>query len=352
MPFPIRHSPFPIRHSPFTIPPPFAPYAPYDKMCHMKSRIVFMGTPEFALPTLERLAELYPVVGVVTQPDSRAGRGRRMMASPVKEFALAEGIPIIQPKRIRKDLEALEHIRTWAPDVIVVAAYGQILPPAVLEIPRLGVLNVHASLLPRWRGASPIQGAILAGDSVTGITIMQIDAGLDTGPILAMREVAIGAGESAGELEERLSQIGADLLLEILADYLAGELHPQPQPTEGITITRRIRKSAARINWAKPATVLHNHVRAFAPQPGAYTEWNSTRIKILKAQAISTVNTPAGPPGTVFLWQKMPAVITQHGALALLQVQMAGKRPMSGEAFVRGKKDFVGTILGYPTPGE
>ena len=321
-------------------------------MSVVDTRIVFMGTPEFALSTLECLATHYAVVGVVTQPDSRAGRGRRVSASPVKEFAQAEGIPLFQPQRLRKNVEAIEYIRTWSPDVIVVAAYGQILPPAVLEIAPFGVLNVHASLLPRWRGASPIQGAILAGDAVTGVTIMKMDKGLDTGPMLAVREVTIGQAESAGELEERLAQIGADLILDVLPDYLSGALSPHPQPEAGVTMTRRIQKAAAHINWNQSALTLGNHVRAFAPQPGAYTDWNGARIKILKAQAIGAVDMPAGPPGTVFLWQKMPAVITHDGALALLQVQMAGKRPMSGDAFVRGKKDFVGTLLGSPTPGE
>ncbi|HNT78971.1 MAG TPA: methionyl-tRNA formyltransferase [Anaerolineae bacterium] len=317
----------------------------------MEPRVVFMGTPEFALPTLERLAAAYPVVGVVTQPDSRAGRGRRVAMSPVKELALAEGIPVFQPERLRKNLEAVERIRAWTPDVIVVAAYGQLLPPSVLEIAPFGVINVHASLLPRWRGATPIQGAVLAGDAVTGVTIMKMNAGLDTGPVLAMREVAIGPEESAGELEMRLAQIGAALLLDVLPAYLAGDLTPQPQPESGVTITHRLLVEAAAIQWAQPAQTLHNHIRAFAPNPGAYTDWDGTRFKVLKAQVLDGV-TPAGKPGTVFLYQKTPAVITSEGALVLLQVQMAGKRPMSGAEFVHGRKDLVGAILGSPEPGE
>lgn len=317
----------------------------------MEPRVVFMGTPEFALPTLERLAAAYPVVGVVTQPDSRAGRGRRVVMSPVKELALAEGIPVFQPERLRKNLEAVEHIRAWTPDVIVVAAYGQILPPSVLEIAPFGVLNVHASLLPRWRGASPIQAALLAGDAVTGVTIMKMDAGLDTGPMLAAREVVIGPDESAGELETRLAQIGAALLLDVLPDYLAGALTPQPQPESGATLTRRLTVDAAAIGWTQPAQTLHNHIRAFAPTPGAYTDWNGARFKILKAQMLDGP-TPSGTPGTVFLHHKTPAVITGEGALVLLQVQMAGKRPMSGAEFVHGRKDLVGAILGSPEPGE
>ncbi|HQJ11542.1 MAG TPA: methionyl-tRNA formyltransferase, partial [Anaerolineae bacterium] len=192
----------------------------------MEPRIVFMGTPKFALPTLEKLCDAYPVVGVVTQPDRPAGRGRRCVAPPVKQLAEAEGIPVFQPERLRT-IEAIEHLRAWMPDLIVVAAFGQILPPAVLELPRFGALNVHSSLLPRWRGATPIQAALLAGDAVTGVTIMQMDAGLDTGPILAQREIPIYPDETAGELEERLAQLGAELLLEILPAYLSGELQPR-----------------------------------------------------------------------------------------------------------------------------
>lgn len=311
-----------------------------------------MGTPEFALPTLERLAEHYPVVGVVTQPDRRAGRGRRVIASPVKEMAMAEGIPVFQPERLRKNLEAVEHIRAWLPDLIVVAAYGQILPQSVLDISTFGVLNVHASLLPRWRGASPIQGAILAGDTVTGVTIMKMDAGLDTGPILAIRDVTIGTDESAGELETRLAKTGADLLIDTLPSYLSGTLQPQDQPEEGVTITRRLKKEAACIDWTRSAEQLSYQVRAFAPKPGAYTQWNGERFKVLQSRILSKQDAAQGVPGTVFLWKKNPAVITGDGALELLQVQMAGKRPMSGDVFVRGRKDVVGATLGSQEPGE
>ncbi|MEJ5311033.1 MAG: methionyl-tRNA formyltransferase [Anaerolineae bacterium] len=309
-----------------------------------------MGTPEFALPTLERLASHYPLVGVVTQPDRPAGRGRHVVASPVKEFALAEGIPVFQPERLRR-VEAVERIRAWAPDVIVVAAYGQILRPSVLEIPRLGVLNIHASLLPRWRGAAPVQAAILAGDTVTGVTIMKMDEGLDTGPIVAKREVPILPGETGGELEARLAEIGAQLLLEVLPDYVAGLIQPQPQPEEGVTLAPRISTEAAGIDWTCPADKLERHVRAFAPTPGAFTTWNGARLKVLRGEAV-TGNTKADCPGTVFLWEKYPAVVAGEGALILLQVQMAGKRPMNGDAFVRGRKDLLGAVLSSHRPGE
>ncbi len=310
-----------------------------------------MGTPEFALPTLEQLAEHYAVVGVVTQPDRPAGRGRRLVMPPVKELAVAEGIPVFQPGRLR-DAEAIERVRAWAPDVIVVAAFGQILPPAVLESAPFGVLNVHPSLLPRWRGAAPIQGALLAGDAVTGVTIMKMDEGLDTGPILAARETPIGRGETAGQLETRLAHLGAELLLEVLPAYLGGSLKPRPQPEEGVTVTRRIRKEQAQIDWAHSAEAVHRQIRAFAPDPGAYTFWNGTRVKVLAAQPVHPAVAPQGEPGLVFLWKAQPAVVTGAGHLILAQLQMAGKRPMDGGAFVRGRQELVGTVLGSQEPGE
>ncbi len=305
-----------------------------------------MGTPAFALPTLAQLCAHYPVVGVVTQPDRPAGRGRKLVAPPVKEMALAEGIALFQPKKLRQ-VEAIERIRAWAPDLIVVAAFGQILPPAVLRIPRYGALNVHASLLPRWRGAAPIQAAILAGDETTGVTIMQMDEGLDTGPILAQRETAIGPLETAGQLEERLAQMGAELLIEVLPDYLDGRLIPRPQPEEGVTLARRFPKEAARLDWHEEAERLARRVRAFSPKPGAFTTWEGKRLKVLLARPIAAKGPEGAAPGTVFVWDEQPAVVTGGGdALLLLQLQMAGKRPLTGEAFLRGTKKMVGAVLG------
>jgi len=238
------------------------------------------------------------------------------------------------------------------PDLIVVAAFGQILPPAVLELPRFGALNVHSSLLPRWRGATPIQAALLAGDAVTGVTIMQMDAGLDTGPILAQREIPIYPDETAGELEERLAQLGAELLLEILPAYLSGELQPRPQPEEGVTLTRRLQKEAAALDWQQPARLLERQVRAFSPEPGAFTLWGEERLKILRARALPEgTPLPEVTPGTVFAQGSMPAVMSGEGALVLLQLQMAGKRPMNGDAFLRGKSAVLGSRLTAPAAG-
>ncbi|MBN1922241.1 MAG: methionyl-tRNA formyltransferase [Anaerolineae bacterium] len=323
----------------------------YDKIALVKPRIVFMGTPKFALPTLEKLCDAYPVVGVVTQPDRPAGRGRRYVAPPVKQLAEAEGIPVFQPERLRA-IEAIEHVRAWMPDLIVVAAFGQILPAAVLELAHRGALNIHSSLLPRWRGATPVQAALLAGDTVTGVTVMQMDEGLDTGPILAQREIEILENETAGELEERLAQLGAELLLDTLPAYLHGEIQPRPQPQEGVTLTRRLRKESGALDWQQSALALERQIRAFSPEPGAFTLWGEERLKILKAQALpKTAPVAQSAPGTVFRWESMPAVVTGNGALVLLQLQMAGKRPMSGDAFLRGKNAVLGSRLTAPTAG-
>ncbi len=330
----------------------FAPVPRCVKIPHMKSRIVFMGTPEFALPALEALCESYPVVGVVTQPDRRAGRGRRVKAPPVKELALAEGIPVFQPESLKK-VEAVEHIRAWSPDLIVVAAFGQILPPAILELPPHGVLNIHPSLLPRWRGASPVQAALLAGDEVTGVTVMKMDEGLDTGPLVAQRETKIKPQETAGELEERLARLGSELLRDSLPDYLDGVLEAQPQPEAGVTMCRRVRKHAAEIDWTRPAQDLSYQVRAFAPEPGAYTFWERRRMKIFQAEPLGVEVPDKDVPGEVFSWEGVPVVVTGKGALVLTRVQMAGKRPMSGEAFLRGRKNIIGAVLGpQKKPGD
>jgi methionyl-tRNA formyltransferase len=271
--------------------------------------------------------------------------------SPVKELAMAEGLPVFQPESFRQE-ESVEQLRAWEPDIIIVAAYGQILPQAVLDVPPFGVLNVHASLLPRWRGAAPVEGAILAGDKVTGVTIMKLDAGMDTGPILAKREIRIRPDETAGELETRLADLGADLLMDVLPAYLAGELQSEPQPEEGVTLTRPIRKEQARIDWNRSAEDLHNHVRAFAPEPGAYTFWNERRLKIFSTKVVEPEDEPEGEPGMVVMCEGRPAVMTGDGCLVLLRIQMAGKRPMDASAFVRGRRNFVGATLGSQKPGD
>jgi methionyl-tRNA formyltransferase len=307
------------------------------------ARIIFMGTPEFAVPTLKALTGAHQIVGVVTQPDRKAGRGREMRPSPVKEVALERDLPLFQPQTLRTS-EAVAHLATWEPEVIVVAAFGQILRQDVLDLPPHGCLNVHASLLPRWRG-NPLAAAILAGDEVTGVTIIKMDAGLDTGPILSQQEAPIYPTDTYATLEERLSQIGADLLIETLPAYLTGELIPQPQPEEGVTYARQLCKEDGQIDWHKSSVELDRQVRAVTPWPGAFTTLQGKRFKILQATPRPGWRGDA-PPGTIVALEDECVVTTGKGALRLEMVQLAGKRPMDIEAFLCGQRECVGTCLG------
>jgi methionyl-tRNA formyltransferase len=300
-------------------------------------RIVFMGSPDFAVPALEALTSNYPLAGVVTQPDRPSGRGRALKPSAVKEAALRLGLPFIQPEKLRQP-EAMDQLRAWVPDLIVVAAFGQILRPDVLELPRFGCINVHGSLLPRWRGAAPIQAAILAGDAETGISIMKMDPGVDTGPILSMRYTPILPGDTAGTLFEKLAPIGADLLLETLPRYLSGELQPQPQPADGTTYAPMLKKGDGRLDFTQPAAALERRVRAFNPWPGTWFEWNAVPLKVLRARLSAEKSPGAGSRLTV---DGCPALGTGEGILILDEVQPAGKKPMPGKAFLAGARDWV-----------
>ncbi|BAJ64108.1 methionyl-tRNA formyltransferase [Anaerolinea thermophila UNI-1] len=302
----------------------------------MLPKVVFMGSPEFALPTLKALAEHYPVVGVVTQPDRPAGRGNMLTPPPVKVLAQQLGIEVFQPEKLRNP-EAMEKLRTWSPDLIVVAAFGQILRQAVLDLPQFGCINVHASLLPRWRGASPIQAAILHGDIVTGVTIMKMDAGIDTGPILAQREVAIQPDDTAGSLSDRLAEEGANLLIEVLPEYLTGRLHPKPQPEEGATYAKMLTKEEGHLNFEESVHQLVNRVRAYHPWPSAYTFWNGQMLKIHRAQAVQDSQATLGKRKVI---EGYPAIGASDGWLVLLEVQPAGKRAMDGKDFLRGARSW------------
>jgi methionyl-tRNA formyltransferase len=318
-----------------------------DTICLTMTRLVFMGTPDFAVPSLEALVDAHSadVVGVVTRPDRPAGRGRPLVPPPVKQAALGHGLPLFQPQSLRLP-EAVAHLAAWKPDVIVVAAFGQILRQDVLDLPPHGCLNVHASLLPRWRG-NPIAAAILAGDEVTGVTIMRMDAGLDTGPILAQREERIRPDDTRGTLEERLARLGAGLLLDTLPPYLAGDLLPQPQPEEGVTVARQLRKEDGWLDWSRSAVELDRQVRAFNPWPGAFTTWRGRRLKVLKAGSLPSWRGHA-PPGTVIALDDgaAVAVVTGEGALRLEEVQWAGKRAMDSMAFLCGQRECLGSRLG------
>ena len=300
-----------------------------------KSKVVFMGSPDFALPVLQALSEKYSVVGVVTQPDRAAGRGRGLKPPSVKNLALELGIPVMQPENLRAP-EAIEQLRTWSPDVIVVTAFGQILRQEVLDLPQFGCLNVHASLLPRWRGAAPINAAILRGDKMTGMTIMKMDKGLDTGPILSQRSLRINPGETAGSLFDRLSALGAELLLDTLPGYLAGLIQPKPQPEGGATYAPMLKKGEGQLDFSLPAEELERKVRAFNPWPGAFLTWNGNLLKVHRA-SIGFDGLQIGERG-VFLG--MPAVGTPDGLLVLVEVQPAGKKPMDGKAFLAGARGW------------
>ncbi|MBS1248882.1 MAG: Methionyl-tRNA formyltransferase [Chloroflexi bacterium] len=302
----------------------------------METKIVFMGTPDFALPTLRALAEKFDVAGAVTQPDRRAGRGREFRPPPVKVLAEELGIPVFQPQDINTP-DALEQLSVWAPELIAVAAFGQILSPEVLDLPPQGCLNVHASLLPRWRGASPINAAILHGDEETGVTIMKMGQGLDSGPILSQRAVPIRAEDTAGSLFDTLAQLGADLLVETIPLYLMGALNPCSQGDKGATYAPLLNREDGELGFNQSAEFLARKIRAFHPWPGTYTFWKDQRFKILKAHAV-----PVTSPGVgVFTtYEKSPAIGTNDEVLVLDQVQPAGKCVMDGVSFLCGAREW------------
>ena len=295
-----------------------------------------MGSPDFALPILKALAGAYDVVGVVTQPDRASGRGRELKAPPVKTLALELGIPVMQPERLRLP-EAMEQLRAWTPELIVVAAFGQILRKDVLELPRYGSINVHASLLPRWRGAAPINAAVLHGDEETGVTIMQMDVGLDTGPMLSQRSMRLNREATAGSVFERLSTLGADLLLETLPDYLTGKLTPVPQPDEGVTYAPMLKKEEGRLDFSQDVYELERRVRAFNPWPGAFMEFDGALLKIHRAR----VESGEASVGQRLIVQNQPAIGARGGILILEEVQPAGKKSMSGKSFLAGARDWA-----------
>lgn len=307
------------------------------------ARVIFMGTPQFAVPSLLALVERHTVVGVVTQPDRQAGRGRKLITSPVKQAALERGLDLYQPARLHPP-ETVARLAGWRPDLIAVAAFGQLLPEPVLSLPPHGCLNVHASLLPRYRGASPIAAAILAGETVTGVTIMRMDEGLDTGPILAQAECPIDPGETTATLSAKLAELGARLLVDTLPGWLAGEIEARPQDDSLVTDCTPLEKEDGRLDWTRPAVALDRQVRACDPWPGAFTTWQGQRLKVLRARARPEWQLE-GQPGQVVDLEGEIAVVAGQGALELLEVQLAGKKPMSAGVFARGQRDLVGGSL-------
>jgi methionyl-tRNA formyltransferase len=310
------------------------------------TRVVFMGTPEFAVPSLAALlSEGYDVVAVLTRQDQPAGRGQRLEESPVKELARANGLPIQQPRSLRQP-EARDAVAVLAPDLIVVAAYGLILPQALLDLPAHGCINVHGSLLPRHRGAAPIAAAILAGDTTAGISVMRMDAGLDTGPVLAKAALPILPDDTTGSLTSRLATLGADLLVATLPGWLRGETPLFPQDDSLATYAPRISKEAGEVQWDRPAEEIARQVRAFNPWPSAYTSWHGQRLRILCAHPDPAAATGApAEPGQVIPGPGRAGVITGSGVLWLDEVQLAGKRILPIDTFLRGAGGFPGSTL-------
>ncbi len=312
-------------------------------------RVIFMGTPEFAISPLKHLIlNQYQVVAVYTKPDKPAGRGRSLVSSPLKRAALVWKLPVMQPVNLKSN-EVVAQLAEFHPDVIVVAAFGQILPQSVLDIPGCRCINIHPSLLPRFRGASPVAAAILAGDEFTGVSIMLMDRGLDTGPILARAQIPISAQDTTGSLTAKLSLIAAQLLQEVLPRWSRGELTPQPQNEAEATYSSSISKEEGEIAWNLPAIDIWRRVRAFQPWPGCYTRWQGRQLKIIEAVPLPVER--ALEVGQVIALTTVTAskaafgVSTGEGILGVLKVQLEGKQAMSAAEFLRGQRQFSGAIL-------
>lgn len=308
-------------------------------------RVVFMGTPDFSVPTLEKIIEAgHEVIGVVTQPDKAKGRGKKVLFPPVKETALAHNLPVYQPRRAR-DPEFIEEMKTLNPDVMVVVAFGQILPKAILDIPKYGCINVHASLLPKYRGAAPIQWAVIRGEKVSGVTTMQMDVGLDTGDMLLKKEVLLDEEETGGSLHDKLSTLGGNLLIETLEKIEAGDIHPEKQDdSQAGEYARMLDKNLGRIDFSMPAAEIERLIRGLNPWPSAFTSYNGKTMKLWKAKAD---NCGQGVPGQVIHVDKNSFTVqTGQGTLQIIELQMEGKKRMDAGAFLRGCPLETGTMLG------
>jgi methionyl-tRNA formyltransferase len=323
-------------------------------------RIVFFGTPQFAVPSLSALVDSgYDIVGVVTAPDKPAGRSRTITPSPVKQFALSRGLKVIEPKTLKDD-DVFAAFSSLAPELCVVVAYGKIIPSWYLQVPRLGFLNVHPSLLPRWRGPSPIQTTLMNGETETGVSIMQLDEEMDHGPLLGFRadgiqrlklsgqetsqaHVVLDGTEYLPDLSAHLSEVGASLLVDVVALHMAGVTEAREQNHELATYCKKVTRTDARIDWSMPATKVFNLIRAMAGEPSAWFTWHKEAINVLRAAP--HIEEIANKPGIVFLSGRKVMVATGHGAIELQKIQPAGKRPMDAGSFINGHRDFVGSVL-------
>jgi methionyl-tRNA formyltransferase len=300
--------------------------------------VVFMGTPDFAVPTLQALIQHHNVIGVVTQPDRPAGRKNELKAPPIKELALAHNIPLLQPEKLRY---VKNELQAWQADLFIVAAFGQILPQSILDMPAHGCINVHGSLLPRWRGAAPIHAAIRTGDPETGITIMLMDAGLDTGAMLTKGTIPILPTDTTQTLHDKMAQLGADLLIETIPAYLKGDISPQAQDESLVTIAPQIEKEEGHIRWSLQATQIERLVRAFTPWPSTYTFWEGKQLKIHTGR----VANGHAPLGLVVAHENGVAIGTGENLFLPLDVQLEGKKRVSIAEFLRGYPQFIGATL-------
>lgn len=322
-------------------------------------RIMYMGTPAFAVPALEALIQYaapgrllpagFEITSVITRPDKPVGRGREIVYAPVKQVALQNNIPVWQPGSLKKP-ENSAALAAYQADLYIVAAFGQILPQAVLDQPRFGTLNIHASLLPKYRGADPIAEAILQGDAETGVSIMLLDAGIDTGPVLLRRGIAIDQEETTASLTTKLAALGASALLAALPDWVAGQITPQPQDESKASHTRMLKKEDGAISWDRPASVLARQVRAYTPWPSSYTHWRGKLLKIIAAHALKVEVSSSIAVGTVVTHevagQRVIAVVTGSGLLIVEHLQLEGKKATSAAEFLRGYPQIVDEVLG------
>jgi methionyl-tRNA formyltransferase len=312
-------------------------------------KVIYMGTPDFSVPSLLSLIEQTEVIAVVTQPDKKVGRKQELTESPVRKVALVNKIQILQPDKIKGNSDFIKQIKLLQPDLIVVVAYGFLLPKEILDIPKYGVINIHASLLPKYRGASPIQTAILNGDKETGVTIMLIDDKMDTGPVLSQRTITITDTDNFESLHDKLAQLGSELLSDTLPKYICGEIKPVAQNEAEATYCKILTKEDGKIDWNKSAEEIERQVRAFTPWPGAWTVWNNKSLKVLKAVVYAStgpvLSKAEGLSMTTGKVNEGLAVACGNGALEIMELQLEGKKPMSAKEFLNGNKEIIGAIL-------